>query len=78
MVYRNGQWVEADDDVKLENGEVVDRDGDFFDATGRAIENAWDDTKAGVKEAGKDIEKAAQKAGDKVEGAVDDDHDKDK
>src|SRR5690606_19345322 len=66
MVWRNDNWVEADDDVRMENdvvvyrngevkrnddvvvlrdGEVVSRTGEFFDNTGRAIEDAWDATK---------------------------------
>lgn len=84
MIMRNGQWVEADNDVRMDNGATVNRDGrvlrdgrerelgegetvnssgEFFDRTGRAIENAWEDTKQGVK-----------KAGDKIEDAVDNDN----
>ena len=97
LVMKNGAWVEAEDDVKLDNGVVVyrtgkakkdgkeivieegvviNREGNFFDKTGRAIENAWDATKDGVKKAGSEIEKGAEKAGDKVNDAVDDDDDK--
>jgi hypothetical protein len=84
MIYRNGQWVEANEDVRMDNdvvvtrngrvirdgrerdledGQVVNRTGEFFDKTGRAIENAWDDTKEGIR-----------KAGDKIEDAVDGDN----
>lgn len=94
MVMRNGQWVEADSDVSLDNGvvvtrsgrvvkdgqerelqegEVVNRTGDFFDRSGRAIENAWDATKEGVKDAGQAIEKGAKKVGEKAKDVVDDD-----
>lgn len=93
LVMRNGQWVEADADVRLENGTVIDRNGrvvregrvieiregevvtrtgDFFDRAGNAIENAWDSTKAGVKEIGRKIGDATRKAGDKIENAVSD------
>ena len=59
-------------EIEVEDGVVINKDGDFFDRTGQAMENAWDDTKAGVKKAGDEIEKGANKAGDKIEGAVDD------
>ena len=93
-VMKNGEWVDADDDVKLDNGvvvyrngrvkkddkeieledgEVVNRTGNFFDKSGRSIENAWDATREGVKEAGKAVGNAAEKVGDKVEKAVDKD-----
>lgn len=94
MVWRNGEWKEADDKIKLDNGaivhqdgrvirdgkeitlqdgELIDEEGNIFDRTGKAVESAWKDTKEGVKEAGKEIEKGANKAGDKIEDAVDDD-----
>jgi hypothetical protein len=53
---------------------VVNRTGRFFDRTGNAIENVWDDTKRGVKKAGKAVGNAAKKAGEKVEDAVTDDN----
>ena len=97
MVMRNGEWVEADKDVRLDNGvvvyrsgkvrkdgkerelkegEIVDKTGNFFDKTGRAIENAWDATKGGVKEVAHDVEKAATKVGEKTKDAVDKDEKK--
>jgi predicted small secreted protein len=96
MVMRNGEWVEADSDVELDNdvvvykdgrvvrdgkeveleeGEVVNKTGDFFDRSGRAIENAWQDAKEGVKEAGKDVKDAVKDAGRKLDNAVDNDKD---
>jgi hypothetical protein len=103
MVYRNGAWVKADDDVKLddgiivykdgkvkkdndvvvlEDGEIVTRDGNFFDRSGQKIENAWKDTKEGVKEGTKEtgnaIEKGAEKVKDKAHDAVENEHDEDK
>ena len=93
-VWKNGDWVDADDDVKLDNGvvvyrtgkvkkddreielkdgEVVNRSGNFFDKTGRAIENAWDATKEGVKDAGKAVGNAAEKVGEEAKDAVTDD-----
>lgn len=96
LVMRNGEWVQADSDVTLENGaivyrdgtvkkddrktkleegEVVTRAGNFFDRAGHAIENAWDDVKQGVKDAGNEIEKEARKAGEKVDETFDGDND---
>ncbi len=96
MVYRNGQWVESTEDVKMDNnvvvyrdgrvtrdgkevrledGEVIDRTGNFWGRTGQAIENGWDRTKEGVKDAGKAVGDAAEKVGEKVKNAVDDDKD---
>lgn len=83
MVYRNGTWVEADNDVTLDNGvvvrrngrverdgneveleegEVVTKTGQFFDSAGRAIENAWDATKRGVKKAANEVEEEVKDA----------------
>ena len=76
VVYRTGKVKKDGREVELEDGVVVTRDGNFFDRTGRAIEDAWDATKEGVKKAGNEIEKGAEKAGDKANDAVhDDDHD---
>lgn len=93
-VYRNGQWVDTDEDVRLDNdvvvyrdgratrngkevrledGEVITRTGNFFDRAGNAIENGWDRTKEGVKDAGRAVGNAAEKAGDKIKNAVDND-----
>ena len=93
-VMRNREWVDADDDVKLddgvvvyrsgrvkrdnkeielEEGQVVTKTGNFFDKTGRAIENAWDATKEGVKDAGSAIKKAGKKTKEKAKDAVTDD-----
>jgi hypothetical protein len=97
MVWRNGAWVESNEDVRLENGvvvyrtgkvtrdgkevkledgEVVTRTGNFFDRSGQAIENAWDKTKEGVKDAGKAVGNAAEKAAHSMKDAVDGDKDK--
>lgn len=76
VVYRTGKVKRDNKEIELEDGEVVNRSGDFFDRSGRAIENAWEDTKEGVKKAGKEIEKGTKKAGEKVEDAVDDDDNK--
>ena len=82
-VYRNGEWVESDNDVtldngvvvrhdgtvvrdgderRLEDGEVVNRTGQFFDKAGNAIENAWDATKRGVKKAANEVEEEVKDA----------------
>ena len=94
MVYQNGEWVAAENDITLDNGVVitttgevkstdgtiiileeggtVSKTGQFFDRTGQAIENAWNATKEGVKDAGKAVGDAAGKAADKTEEAVKD------
>jgi len=76
VVYRTGKAKKDGKEIVIEEGVVINREGNFFDKTGRAIENAWDATKDGVKKAGSEIEKGAEKAGDKVNDAVDDDDDK--
>ena len=63
VVYKNGKVVKDNDEIELKDGEVVNKEGNFFDKTGQAIENAWKDTKSGVK-----------KAGNEVKDAVDGDH----
>ncbi|MGZ5246288.1 MAG: DUF6799 domain-containing protein [Flavitalea sp.] len=68
IVYRDGRVKKADREIVLEDGEIVSRTGNFFDRTGNAIENAWDDTKRGVKKAGKAVGDAAEKVGDKIDG----------
>jgi hypothetical protein len=94
MVMRNGQWVETDKDITLENGVVIDKTGkakrgkveikmedgnivsktgNFFDKTGKAIDNAWEDTKDAVKDAGKAVGHAAEKVGKKIDTALDKD-----
>lgn len=74
VIYRNGKVKRDNKEIELHDGEVVNKSGDFFDRSGRAIENAWDDTKEGVKDAGKAVGNAAKKVGDKAEDAVDNDH----
>jgi len=87
MVWRGNAWVKADDDVKmddgvtvykdgkvkkdnktvtLDDGEVVDHNGNFFDKTGHAISDAWDATKKGVNEAGEAIGNAAKDTKDAI------------
>ena len=73
VVYKNGKVKKQDREIELEDGEVVTKTGDFFDRTGHAIENAWDKTKEGVKDAGKAVGVAAEKLGNKAKDAVDDD-----
>ena len=91
-VYRNNTWEDADDDVRMDNGVViykdgratrdgneveledgytVDRDGNVWDRTGNAVSDAWDATKHGVKKAGKAVGNAAEKVGEKAKDAVD-------
>ena len=95
-VMKNGAWVEADNDVTLDNGvvvyktgtvkkdkkeielkegEVVNKAGNFFDKTGHAIANAWDDTKDAVGDAGRAVSKTAKKAGKEIDTLVSGKHD---
>lgn len=75
VVYPNGTVRKDDREQELEDGEVVNKSGDFFDRAGYKIDNAWDSTKAGVKRVGKAIGNEARKVGEKIKDAVkDDDH----
>lgn len=74
----NGTVVSSNGEVKnnegkvvvIEEGQTVTKTGRFFDRTGNAIENAWDKTKEGVKDAantvGNGVDKAAGKAHDAI------------
>jgi hypothetical protein len=75
VVYRDGRVKREDREIRLNEGEVVTRTGNFFDKTGRAIENAWDATKDGAKKAGKAVGNAAEKVGEKAKKAVTDEDD---
>lgn len=72
VVNRNGRVRRADREIELKEGEIVNRTGNFFDRSGRAIENAWDETKEEAKNAGRAIKKAANKVGEKAKDVVDD------
>jgi predicted small secreted protein len=64
MVYRNGSWVEAKEDVVLDNGIVVTKKGDVKNAEGKVI----------VIEEGQTVSKTGRffdKAGMAVENAWD-------
>lgn len=71
VVSKTGRVRKNKSEVELKEGEIVSKTGNFFDKSGRAIENAWDATKEGAKDAGNAVKKAANKVGDKVEDAVD-------
>lgn len=73
VVYRNGKVKKADRVVVLDDGEVVTKTGNFFDKTGRAIENAWEATKEGVEDAADAVKKAGKKVGEKAKDVVDGD-----
>ena len=73
IIYRNGEVKRDNTTIKMEDGEVVTRTGRFFDRTGAAIENAWDDTKRGVSKAGKAVGDAVSDAAKDVKDAVDGD-----
>ncbi len=58
--------------VKIEEGQVINKAGRWFDKAGQAIENAWEATKEGVRNAGEAIKEGAEKVGDKTEQVVND------
>ncbi|RYG42437.1 MAG: hypothetical protein EOO01_23135 [Chitinophagaceae bacterium] len=83
VVKVNGDVVKDGKTRKLEEGEVVNTSGDFFDRTGNALSNAWEDTKEGAadawdatkegaKDAGQAIKKGANKVGEKTKEVVND------
>ena len=55
VVRRTGKVERDGKVVELEDGEVVDRSGRFFDKAGNAIEDAWDATKKGAKKVGEEV-----------------------
>lgn len=71
IVGRDGRVKKEGKEVELKDGEIVNRTGRFFDQTGRAIEDAWEVTKDGAKDAGHAIKKTAEKLGERVNDAVD-------
>ncbi len=68
VVTRKGEARRNNDVVVLDDGEVVNRSGNFFDKTGNAISDGWDATKKGVKKAGKAVGKAAEKTKEAITG----------
>jgi hypothetical protein len=71
MVMRSGNWIEANEDIRMDNnvmvyrdgrverdgvkvrlkqGQMINRTGEFFDNTGNAIVNAWEVTKEGIND----------------------------
>ncbi len=83
VVKVNGDVVKDGKTRRLEDGEVVNTSGDFFDRTGNALSNAWEDTKEGAsdawdatkegaKDAGEAIKKGANKVGEKTKDVVND------
>jgi hypothetical protein len=70
VVYKTGKVRKADKEIELKEGEVVNKTGNFFDKSGHAIANAWDDTKDAVKDAGNAVGKAAKKVGKEIDTAV--------
>jgi hypothetical protein len=67
VVRRNGEVRRDNDVVNLQEGEVIDRTGKFFDNAGNAIEDGWDATKRGARKVGNAIEEGAQDAGKAIE-----------
>ena len=87
VITSQGKVTHENHTITLNEGEAVNRTGNFFDRTGAAIDNAWDATKKGVskaadatgnalKDAGHAIGTGAKKVGNKVADAVDGDNKK--
>lgn len=89
LVYRDGEWREADNDVTLDNGIIVKRngevvrgdkvvvldDGEVVDKSGRFFDKAGD----AIDDAWDATKKGVKKAGQEVKEVFsDDDKDKDK
>ncbi len=71
IISREGKVTHESRTITLNEGEAVNRTGNFFDRTGNAIDNAWDATKRGVNKAADATGDALKKAGNKIEDAVD-------
>jgi hypothetical protein len=71
VIGRTGRATRNGEEIELEDGYVVDRDGNVWDRTGNAVSDAWDATKHGVKRAGKAVGNAAERVGEKAKDAVD-------
>lgn len=71
VIYQNGEVKKEGKTVRLEDGEVVTSVGEFFDKTGKAIDDAWNSTRKGMKEAGDAMEKAAKDVKESVDGKRD-------
>ena len=77
VVHPNGHVAKDRDTIVLEDGQVVNKTGRFFDKAGNAIDDAWDATKKGAKEAGNAVKKGANKVGEEVKDVFDKDKKKD-
>lgn len=85
MVWRNGEWKEADDDVTLSNGYVIKRngevvngekvivldDGEVVDRSGRFFDKAGN----AIEDAWDATKKGVKKAGEEVKDVFTDDND---
>ncbi|MBZ4192095.1 DUF6799 domain-containing protein [Niabella beijingensis] len=56
--------------VTLQEGEYVNKTGNFFDRTGNAVENAWDRTKEGVSKGAEATKEGVEKAAEKTKAGV--------
>ena len=77
VVHPNGHVEKDRDTIVLDDGQVVNKSGRFFDKAGNAMDDAWDATKKGAKEAGEAVKKGANKVGEEVKEVFDDDKKKD-
>lgn len=84
LVMRNGQWVETNEEVRLDNGVVVHRDGRVVkDNRETRIEdgevvtrtgNFFDRTGQAIEDGWDATKRGVKKAGQKIEDAVDKDN----
>jgi hypothetical protein len=70
IVNRKGEATWKDKTIRMEEGEAVNRTGNFFNKAGEKIDDIWNDTKRAVKKTAKAVDNAAEKTGEKVKDAV--------
>lgn len=67
VITKDGKVIKDGKTVRLADGEVVNKTGNFFNKAGNAIEDGWDATKHGLNEAADATKKGLQKAGEGIE-----------
>ena len=70
VITKDGKVIKDSKTVRLADGEIVNKTGNFFNKAGNAIEDGWDATKHGVSEAADATKKGLQKAGEGIETGV--------
>lgn len=71
VIRRDGRAMKDGEEYALEDGYIMDREGNVWDKTGKTVSDAWDATKHGVKKGAQAVGDAAEKAGEKARDAVD-------